>query len=68
MGVQTVQGALVGLATPLCSCGALPVAAGFVGGQVPLNVVVAFLTATQSAGLDSAGAPPRRTQAPHAPY
>jgi len=47
-------GALVGLATPLCSCGALPVAAGFVSKGVPLGAVVAFLTATQSAGLDSA--------------
>lgn len=49
-----VGGALIGLATPLCSCGSLPVAAGFVSGGVPLRVVVAFLTATQSAGLDSA--------------
>lgn len=49
-----VGGALIGLATPLCSCGSLPVAAGFAAGGVPLRVVVAFLTATQSAGLDSA--------------
>ena len=49
-----VGGALIGLATPLCSCGSLPVAAGFVSGGVSLRVVVAFLTATQSAGLDSA--------------
>jgi len=49
-----VGGALIGLATPLCSCGSLPVAAGFVSGGVPLRVVVAFLTATQAAGLDSA--------------
>ena len=49
-----VGGALLGLATPLCSCGALPVAAGFVSAGVPLRVVVAFLTASQSAGLDSA--------------
>lgn len=47
-------GAIVGLATPLCSCGMLPVAAGFVGAGVPLDVVVSFLTASQSAGLDSA--------------
>lgn len=53
-GAGVVQGALIGLATPLCSCGALPVAAGFVSSGVPLRVVVAFLTATQSAGLDSA--------------
>ena len=47
-------GALAGLATPLCSCGMLPVAAGLVTKGVPLDVVVAFLTASQSAGLDSA--------------
>ena len=47
-------GALLGIATPLCSCGALPVAAGFVSAGVPLPAVVAFLTASQSAGLDSA--------------
>jgi len=49
-----VKGALVGLATPLCSCGALPVAQGLAAGGVPLGIVVAFLTASQSAGLDSA--------------
>ena len=53
-GAGTLGGALIGLATPLCSCGALPVAAGFVSSGVPLNAVVAFLTASQSAGLDSA--------------
>ena len=47
-------GAVIGLATPLCSCGALPVAAGFASTGVPLGAVVAFLTASQSAGLDSA--------------
>jgi len=49
-----LTGALAGLATPLCSCGMLPVAAGLVSKGVPLDVVVAFLTASQSAGLDSA--------------
>ena len=53
-GAGPVGAALVGLATPLCSCGALPVAAGFIRGGVPLRAVVAFLTASQSAGLDSA--------------
>ena len=53
-GAGPVGGALVGLATPLCSCGALPVAAGFVRSGVPIRAVVAFLTASQSAGLDSA--------------
>ena len=49
-----LKGALVGLATPLCSCGSLPVAAGFARDGVPLGTVVAFLTASQSSGLDSA--------------
>jgi uncharacterized membrane protein YraQ (UPF0718 family) len=48
------KAALIGLATPLCSCGSLPIAAGFVEAGIPLSSVVAFLTASQSAGLDSA--------------
>jgi len=48
-----VKAALLGLATPLCSCGSLPIAAGFVEGGIPLSAVVAFLTASQSAGIDS---------------
>lgn len=48
-----LMGALLGVATPLCSCGSLPVAAALVSGGVPLRTVVAFLTASQSAGLDS---------------
>lgn len=47
-------GALLGLATPLCSCGSLPIAAGFASHGVPMGTVIAFLTATQAAGLDSA--------------
>mmetsp|Transcript_38872 Transcript_38872/g.60749 ORF Transcript_38872/g.60749 Transcript_38872/m.60749 type:complete len:500 (+) Transcript_38872:97-1596(+) len=46
--------ALLGLATPLCSCGALPVALGFWNEGIPPSSVVAFLTASQSAGIDSA--------------
>eukprot|EP00183_Erythrolobus_madagascarensis_P000711 CAMPEP_0185848310 /NCGR_PEP_ID=MMETSP1354-20130828/3245_1 /TAXON_ID=708628 /ORGANISM="Erythrolobus madagascarensis, Strain CCMP3276" /LENGTH=458 /DNA_ID=CAMNT_0028548697 /DNA_START=15 /DNA_END=1391 /DNA_ORIENTATION=- len=46
--------AVVGFATPLCSCGALPLAAGFIEYGIPLSSVVTFLTASQSAGLDSA--------------
>jgi hypothetical protein len=53
-GAGPLKGALFGLATPLCSCGALPVAVTLLRGGVPLRAVVAFLTATQSAGLDSA--------------
>lgn len=50
-----VAGAVMGLATPLCACGSsLPVASGFASAGVPLPTVVAFLTATQSAGIDSA--------------
>ena len=53
-GAGPLGGAVLGLCTPLCSCGALPVAAGFVSRGVPLSTVVAFLIASQSAGLDSA--------------
>ena len=49
-----IKAAFIGLATPLCSCGSLPIAAGFVEAGIPLSSVVAFLTASQSAGLDSA--------------
>jgi uncharacterized membrane protein YraQ (UPF0718 family) len=52
--VGPIGGAVLGLATPLCSCGALPVAASFVSAGVPARVVVAFLIAAQSAGFDSA--------------
>lgn len=45
--------ALLGLATPLCSCGALPLASGLLHSGIPLPAVVVFLTASQSAGLDS---------------
>ena len=53
-GAGPLGGAALGLITPLCSCGALPVAAGFISKGVPLGTVIAFLTASQSAGLDSA--------------
>ena len=49
-----IKAAFIGLATPLCSCGSLPIAAGLVEAGIPLSSVVAFLTASQSAGLDSA--------------
>jgi hypothetical protein len=51
---STLVAALLGLATPLCSCGALPVALGFWNEGIPPSAVVAFLTASQSAGIDSA--------------
>jgi len=54
LAYKCFKGSLIGLATPLCSCGALPVAASLAVQGVPLGVVVAFLTASQSAGLDSA--------------
>ena len=54
LGRGSLVGAgLIGLATPLCSCGSLPVARGFAAAGVPLGSVVAFLTATQSSGIDS---------------
>jgi uncharacterized protein len=49
-----LKAGLIGLATPLCSCGSLPIAASLVANGVPLSSAVAFLTASQSAGLDSA--------------
>jgi uncharacterized membrane protein YraQ (UPF0718 family) len=52
--LSSLKAALIGLATPLCSCGVVPIAAGFVANGVPVAAVVAFLTASQSAGLDSA--------------
>jgi uncharacterized membrane protein YraQ (UPF0718 family) len=49
-----IVAALLGLATPLCSCGALPLVSGLVLQQgVSLSLAVTFLTASQSAGLDS---------------
>ena len=51
---SAVKAGILGLATPLCSCGSLPIAAGLIDYGVPLSSVVAFLTASQSAGLDSA--------------
>lgn len=46
--------ALLGLATPLCSCGSLPLCAALLKQGVPFPSVLVFLTASQSAGLDSA--------------
>jgi len=48
-----LKAAILGLLTPLCSCGALPVAMAFITAGASLPSVVAFLTAAQSAGLDS---------------
>eukprot|EP00937_MAST-01D_sp_MAST-1D-sp2_P001182 g1182.t1 len=48
------KGAALGVLTPLCSCGVLPVARGFVDAGAALPAVVAFVTASQSAGVDSA--------------
>lgn len=42
-----------GLATPLCSCGALPMALSLSAAGSAPAAVVSFLTAAQSAGLDS---------------
>uniref|UniRef100_A0A0G4G602 Permease n=1 Tax=Chromera velia CCMP2878 TaxID=1169474 RepID=A0A0G4G602_9ALVE len=48
-----VTAALLGLAVPLCSCGAVPLALALsASGHAPAAVVT-FLTAAQSAGVDS---------------
>jgi len=52
--VRLLSAALLGLATPLCSCGALPLCAGLLKQGVPFSSALVFLTAAQSAGLDSA--------------
>jgi uncharacterized membrane protein YraQ (UPF0718 family) len=46
--------AAVGISVPICSCGALPVAALLASRGVDAGAVVAFLIASQAAGLDSA--------------
>eukprot|EP00808_Paulinella_micropora_P021547 g23847.t1 len=53
-GVLSLRGAFFGLISPLCSCGALPIASGLLRIQTPLPAVVSFLVASQGAGLDSA--------------
>ena len=49
-----VVAACVGLVTPLCSCGAVPLAIALAQQGATPAAVVAFLTAAQSAGVDSA--------------
>jgi len=51
--VSCLKASLVGLLTPLCSCGALPLAIGLLDSGCSLRAVVAFVTASQSAGIDS---------------
>ena len=51
--IGLLAAAFAGLATPLCSCGALPLASTMMGKGIDLSKVVTFLTASQSAGLDS---------------
>ena len=50
----TFFASILGLATPLCSCGAIPMAIGLSAAGSSPAAVVSFLTAAQSAGLDSA--------------
>jgi uncharacterized protein len=50
---RILSAALLGLATPLCSCGALPLCASMLKRGVPFSSAVTFLMASQSAGLDS---------------
>lgn len=48
-----MKGTTLGLVSPLCSCGTLPIAFGLVGAGAAPSAVVAFLVAAQSAGIDS---------------
>jgi len=52
--MQSMKAGVLGLATPLCSCGSLPIASGLIDYGIPISSVVTFLTASQSAGIDSA--------------
>ena len=45
-GVGNVLAALLGVATPFCSCSAVPVFIGFVSAGVPLGVTLSFLIAS----------------------
>jgi uncharacterized protein len=45
-GLGTVLGALLGVATPFCSCSAVPAFIGFVSAGVPLSATMAFLIAS----------------------
>jgi uncharacterized membrane protein YraQ (UPF0718 family) len=45
-GVGNVLAALLGVATPFCSCSAVPVFIGFVAAGVPLGVTLSFLIAS----------------------
>ncbi|CAE8739085.1 unnamed protein product [Polarella glacialis] len=47
------KGAVLGLLSPLCSCGALPIAIGLAGAGAEPRATVAFTVAAQSAGVDS---------------
>lgn len=53
-GVPVVmKGTTLGLVSPLCSCGTLPIGVGMAGAGASPRAVVAFLVAAQSAGIDS---------------
>jgi len=51
--VVIIKGAVLGLVSPLCSCGALPLAVGLAGAGASASAIVAFIVAAQSAGIDS---------------
>lgn len=51
--VVVAKGAVLGLLVPLCSCGALPLAMGLAAAGAAAPAIIAFLVASQSAGLDS---------------
>ncbi|OLP89032.1 hypothetical protein AK812_SmicGene29552 [Symbiodinium microadriaticum] len=48
-----VKGSAFGLLSPLCSCGALPIALGLVNAGAGTATAVAFMVAAQAAGIDS---------------
>lgn len=48
-----LKASMLGLATPLCSCGSIPMAIGLSSSGASPAAVVSFLTAAQSAGFDS---------------
>lgn len=47
------KGAVLGLVSPLCSCGALPLAVGLASAGAAAPAIVSFIVAAQSAGIDS---------------
>jgi len=51
--MAAVKGSVGGLLSPLCSCGAMPIALGLVHSGTSPAAAVAFMVAAQAAGIDS---------------